>query len=109
MHYDEVELEEMDYDHDIGAYTYPCPCGDIFSLDPDVRLSDTVLLAMHSTFSPKRHHLSLPLSLTSFSLQAMREGEVVAPCSSCSLFITVIHPFSSHAPSLNTAPLSVAT
>ena len=61
MHYDEVELEEMDYDHDIGAYTYPCPCGDIFSLDPDVRLSDTLLLAMHSTFSPKRHHLSLPL------------------------------------------------
>jgi diphthamide biosynthesis protein 3 len=30
--YDEVDLEDMDYDEDLGAYTYQCPCGDIFRI-----------------------------------------------------------------------------
>ncbi len=28
--HDEVELEDFEYDEDLEAYTYPCPCGDQF-------------------------------------------------------------------------------
>jgi hypothetical protein len=26
--HDEVELEDFEFDADLAAYTYPCPCGD---------------------------------------------------------------------------------
>ena len=28
--YDEIEIEDMDYDSDLQSYYYPCPCGDKF-------------------------------------------------------------------------------
>ncbi|KAJ2160430.1 Diphthamide biosynthesis protein 3 [Coemansia sp. RSA 552] len=31
-YYDEVEIEDMEYDEDEGMYTYPCPCGDQFQI-----------------------------------------------------------------------------
>ncbi|KAI9911912.1 hypothetical protein PsorP6_009618 [Peronosclerospora sorghi] len=31
--YDEVEIEDMDYDEKEHVYYYPCPCGDCFSID----------------------------------------------------------------------------
>jgi diphthamide biosynthesis protein 3 len=31
-YFDEVELEDMDYDENLESYVYPCPCGDIFRL-----------------------------------------------------------------------------
>jgi diphthamide biosynthesis protein 3 len=30
--YEEVEIEDMDYDPVKRIYTYPCPCGDKFSI-----------------------------------------------------------------------------
>lgn len=30
--YEEVEIEDMKFDAGLQAYTYPCPCGDIFSI-----------------------------------------------------------------------------
>lgn len=30
--YDEVEIEDMDYDESLEAYFYPCPCGDKFTI-----------------------------------------------------------------------------
>lgn len=30
--YEEVEIEDMKFDVVLQAYTYPCPCGDIFSI-----------------------------------------------------------------------------
>lgn len=30
MSYDEVEIEDMQWRDDLEAYTYPCPCGDLF-------------------------------------------------------------------------------
>lgn len=33
--YDEVELEDFDYDGDTGLYSYPCPCGDLFQIFKD--------------------------------------------------------------------------
>ncbi|KAH6566083.1 hypothetical protein BASA50_011049 [Batrachochytrium salamandrivorans] len=30
--YDEIEIEDMDYDEDLSTYFYPCPCGDRFQI-----------------------------------------------------------------------------
>lgn len=30
--YEEVEIEDMDYDEDKKIYYYPCPCGDKFKI-----------------------------------------------------------------------------
>lgn len=30
--YDEIEIEDMDYDPKEQVYTYPCPCGDKFRI-----------------------------------------------------------------------------
>ncbi|KAK3260417.1 hypothetical protein CYMTET_30623 [Cymbomonas tetramitiformis] len=32
MAYEEVEIEDMSWDEDILAYTYECPCGDLFQI-----------------------------------------------------------------------------
>lgn len=33
--YEEVEIEDLDYDPVAQVYTYPCPCGDKFSITLD--------------------------------------------------------------------------
>ncbi|KAJ2608998.1 Diphthamide biosynthesis protein 3 [Coemansia sp. RSA 1365] len=30
--YDEIEIEDMEYDEDLEVYHYPCPCGDRFEI-----------------------------------------------------------------------------
>ena len=30
--YDEVEIEDLDFDPQTGIFTYPCPCGDKFQI-----------------------------------------------------------------------------
>ena len=30
--YDEVEIEDMEFDEENGIYTFPCPCGDKFQI-----------------------------------------------------------------------------
>jgi len=32
MSYDEVEIEDMQWSDDLQAYTYQCPCGDLFQI-----------------------------------------------------------------------------
>lgn len=32
MSYDEVEIEDMTWDQKLQAYTYMCPCGDLFQI-----------------------------------------------------------------------------
>jgi hypothetical protein len=32
MAYDEVEIEDMSWNAELQAYTYPCPCGDLFQI-----------------------------------------------------------------------------
>jgi diphthamide biosynthesis protein 3 len=32
MSYDEVEIEDMSWNEKLQAYTYPCPCGDLFAI-----------------------------------------------------------------------------
>ena len=31
--YDDVEIEDMEFDEEEQVYSYPCPCGDRFSID----------------------------------------------------------------------------
>ena len=33
--HDEIELEDFEFDEELGAYTYPCPCGDRFVITED--------------------------------------------------------------------------
>lgn len=35
MSYDEVEIEDMEWSEELKAYTYPCPCGDLFQITMD--------------------------------------------------------------------------
>lgn len=32
MSYDEVEIEDMDWSEELNAFTYQCPCGDLFQI-----------------------------------------------------------------------------
>ncbi|XP_002991618.2 diphthamide biosynthesis protein 3 [Selaginella moellendorffii] len=32
MSYDDVEIEDMEWNESLTAYTYPCPCGDLFQI-----------------------------------------------------------------------------
>mmetsp|Transcript_1798 Transcript_1798/g.2599 ORF Transcript_1798/g.2599 Transcript_1798/m.2599 type:complete len:83 (-) Transcript_1798:348-596(-) len=32
MSYDEIEIEDMDWNEELQAYTYTCPCGDLFQI-----------------------------------------------------------------------------
>lgn len=41
--YEEVEIEDMQYDSETQVYTYPCPCGDKFSISlEDLRDGEVV-------------------------------------------------------------------
>lgn len=31
-HYDEVDIADMEWSQDLQAYTYQCPCGDLFQI-----------------------------------------------------------------------------
>jgi len=31
--YDEIEIEDLDFDEEVGIFTYPCPCGDKFTIN----------------------------------------------------------------------------
>jgi diphthamide biosynthesis protein 3 len=32
MSYDDVEIEDMEWNEEMQAFTYPCPCGDLFQI-----------------------------------------------------------------------------
>ncbi|EER88778.1 hypothetical protein BDA96_10G282500 [Sorghum bicolor] len=41
--YDEVEIEDMEWNAELKAYTYPCPCGDLFQITlDDLRLGEEI-------------------------------------------------------------------
>ncbi|ERN17110.1 hypothetical protein AMTRI_Chr09g13840 [Amborella trichopoda] len=35
MSYDDVEIEDMEWNEELQSYTYPCPCGDLFQITKD--------------------------------------------------------------------------
>lgn len=30
--HDEIEIEDFEYDEETELFTYPCPCGDLFTI-----------------------------------------------------------------------------
>ncbi len=91
MSYDEVEIEDMDFVEDEehgGLYTYPCPCGDHFQI--------TLVNSCHFHICASFSCLALPGLLISNDTavrpqKELLEGEEIARCPSCSLYITVIY------------------
>mmetsp|Transcript_18849 Transcript_18849/g.46697 ORF Transcript_18849/g.46697 Transcript_18849/m.46697 type:complete len:101 (+) Transcript_18849:151-453(+) len=55
--YEEIEIEDMDYDPKTLTYSYPCPCGDRFKVN----------------------------------LEELWDGEDIADCQSCTLYIEVVY------------------
>ena len=35
MFYDEVELEDFEFEHETSTFYYPCPCGDRFQISSE--------------------------------------------------------------------------
>lgn len=43
MSYDDVEIEDMEWNEELQAYTYPCPYGDLFQVKKeDLRLREEI-------------------------------------------------------------------
>ena len=43
MSYDDVEIEDMEWSEELQAFTYPCPCGDLFQITKeDLRLGEEI-------------------------------------------------------------------
>ncbi len=55
MAYEEVKLEDMKWDLELEAFTYECPCGDLFQI----------------------------------TVEELEDGEEIAHCPSCSLYVMV--------------------
>ncbi len=59
--YEEVEIEDMTYDSESQAYTYPCPCGDKFAITleelhdgEDIGLCPSCTLRIRVIFDPDK-------------------------------------------------------
>ncbi|GAU13844.1 hypothetical protein TSUD_86350 [Trifolium subterraneum] len=43
MSYDDVEIEDMEWNEELQSYTYPCPCGDLFQITKeDLKLGEEI-------------------------------------------------------------------
>jgi CSL zinc finger len=38
VYYDEIEIEDFEYDDELDVYFYPCPCGDRFEITKVLKL-----------------------------------------------------------------------
>lgn len=36
--YDDIEIEDMEWSDTLQAFTYPCPCGDVFQISIEVSI-----------------------------------------------------------------------
>ncbi|KAG0586524.1 hypothetical protein M758_2G075600 [Ceratodon purpureus] len=43
MSYDDVEIEDMEWNEELQAFTYPCPCGDLFQITKaDLKIGEEI-------------------------------------------------------------------
>lgn len=83
MSYDDIEIEDMEWNEELKAFTYMCPCGDLFQITKVV----TTASGLPSTAAAP-NHICDPNDLMQEELAA---GEEIAHCPSCSLYITVVY------------------
>ena len=55
MSYDDVEIEDMDFDPAEGMFTYPCPCGDLFQVSIGIHLSLSLSLSCFQRIDMHSH------------------------------------------------------
>jgi diphthamide biosynthesis protein 3 len=83
--YDEVEIEDMNWNEELQAFTYQCPCGDLFQI------------TLVSACPVQRRKMCLvgcasqDLGFVGSLQEELQRGEEVARCPSCSLYITVVY------------------
>jgi hypothetical protein len=46
--YDEIEIEDMDFDEQSRTFFYPCPCGDKFQITLVINMVDNESLGINS-------------------------------------------------------------
>lgn len=80
--HDEVEIEDFEFDEETNVYTYPCPCGDRFTI------SKVWQLRYSFSFSSV---LCRIFSYSCLFQEELENGENVAKCPSCSLIVKVIY------------------
>jgi diphthamide biosynthesis protein 3 len=83
MTYDEVEIEDMDWDEALQAFTYQCPCGDLFQI--------TLVCSHFTDAADAVHVLDLSTPKGTGVQEELADGEEIAHCPSCSLTIRVIY------------------
>lgn len=76
--YDEIELEDFEFDNESDVYSYPCPCGDKF------------IISLVSRF-PCHLQALIAHPCVSLKKDELRNGEEIARCPSCSLLLRVIY------------------
>ena len=57
MTYDTVEIEDMDWSEELQAFTYQCPCGDLFQITM-VRLASAIGSAPQGAYTLRRYFRS---------------------------------------------------
>ncbi len=63
--YEEVEIEDMQFDEKTQLYTYPCPCGDKFNISlvevcyVTLQCSQVICLSRYSCSVPLSFYLSI--------------------------------------------------
>ena len=69
-YYDEVELEDMEFDGVKEEFHYPCPCGDRFEISPaqlrdaeDIARCPSCTLTIRIIFDPVRRERIMRLTL----------------------------------------------
>lgn len=57
--YDEIEIEDMEWNEELRAFTFACPCGDVFqitkeelAMGEDVARCPSCSLHLHVVFDP---------------------------------------------------------
>lgn len=94
MSYDEIDIEDMEWKEDLQAFTYQCPCGDLFQITMvRLRILTQLFTASIHRNSSALHWSSIETSTSSSRVvqEELAAGEEIAHCPSCSLYITVIY------------------
>ena len=68
MSYDEIEIEDMSWSEELQAFTYPCPCGDLFQITMVGTLIPSIICTHFSILNAVSFMIivQLPLACTVF-------------------------------------------
>jgi diphthamide biosynthesis protein 3 len=87
--HDEVEIEDMEWNEELEAFTYQCPCGDLFQIS----LEELAAGELRSRGVQPRAAVGRQCGMAQSQSRRVGvcAGEEVAKCPSCSLYVRVIY------------------